>query len=563
MRIMSKRHLRLFFLAVLLISLSGGGIDPAFATVDPADEKIQGQTMSSSIPISEETIPHSQENRSGSDVMGFPEYVIGPTDELTITIWLKSQAQVMKVLVRPDGRISFLFIDDMRVAGLTPTQVDQELSKRLEGYVKSPRLDILVTGFNSKKVSLFGEIARLSTGISGPGVYPLMGKTPVLSMILSAGGYSEKADLKNVEITRMGKVYKLDLTRTLYEGDQGQNIILEGGDSIVVPALPQYQEEKLAPLKVFVLGEVMQPGAKTYKKKIRVIEAISMAGGIKKEANEAKARILRGKTEIPVDVKKILAESQSDLNFEIEDGDILYIPMLPEFEAERLYTNRVYVSGGVNKEGLYTFKKQIGVMEVVSMSGGFHRESFQNDTYIIRNGEKIPVRVNDYLASLNPELNIPVKDGDIVYVPKYNTLIVSVYGEAKSQGQYEIKGKNILLADAIARAGGYTQDAVLSDIVVLRGDIRKPTILQADFKKFFKEKDMAQNITLEEGDVVYIPRSKIASISDFMVKIAPILANIMYPGLYRDMYTTGGGMRFDTGFPLGGSQATQFPAVAP
>lgn len=548
--------------ALQLFFLEGGGL-PAFGGVDPSEEKIQEQKLSSAIPITEEAIPHDETNKAGSSVMGFPEYVIGPTDELTITLWLKSKAEIMKILVRPDGNISFLFIDDMRVAGLTPTQVDQELSRRLQGYVKNPRLDILVTGFNSKKVSLFGEIARLSTGISGPGVYPLTGKTPVLNMILSAGGYSERADLKNVEITRMGKVYKLNLSRALYEGDQTQNIILEGGDSIVVPELPQYKEEKLLPQKVFILGEVMKPGSHTYKKEIRIIEAISLAGGIKKEADEAKARILRGKTEIPVNIKKILAESQSELNIRIEDGDILYIPMLAEFEEERLFSNKAYVTGGVNKEGLYTFKKKIGVMEVVTMAGGFHRESYQNDTYIIRDGDKIPVRVNDYLVSLNPDLNIPVKDGDIVYVPKYNTRIVSVYGEAKNQGQYEIKGKNILLADAIARAGGYTTDAVLSDIVVLRGDIRKPTVIQADFKKFFKEKDLTQNITLEEGDVVYIPRSRIASISDFMTKIAPILANIMYPGLYRDMYTTGGGMRFDTGFPVGGQQATQFPVVAP
>lgn len=531
---------------------------------DPDDEKIQQEQKSPAIPITEDTIPHDEKNKAGSDALGFPEYVIGPTDELTVTLWLKSKAEITKILVRPDGRISFLFIDDMLVAGLTPTQVDNELTRKLEGYVKNPRLDIMVTMFNSKKVSLFGQIERLSTGLSGPGVYPLTRKTPLLDLVLRAGGYSEKADLKNVEITRMGKVYALDLTKTLYQGDQSQNIILEGGDSIVIPELPQFKDEKLLPQKVFVLGEVFRPGSQTYKKGIRAIEAISLAGGIKKEADEANARILRGKMEIPVNIKKILGESQSELNIAIEDNDILYVPMLPEFEEERLFSNKVFVSGGVTKEGLYTFKKQIGVMEVVTMAGGFHREAYPNDTYIIRDGEKIPVQVKDYLAGLNPELNIGVKDGDIVYIPKYNTVIVSVYGEAKTQGQYEIKGKNILLADAIARAGGYTTDAVLSDIVVLRGDIRKPTILQADFKRFFKEQDLTQNIMLEEGDVVYIPRSKIASISDFMVKIAPILSNIMYPGLYRNMYTTGGGLRFDTGFPLGGpSETTSFPQVSP
>lgn len=528
------------------------------------DSVPDAEKKSHAIPVAEETIPHNKKNRAGSNTLGFDEYVIGPTDEIMITLWLKSKGEVSKILVRPDGRISYLFIQDLMVEGLTPTQVDMELTERLKGYVKKPNLDVLVTGFNSKKVSLFGEIQRLNTGPSGPGIYPLQGKTPILDMILKAGGYSERADLKNVELTRMGKVYRIDLSRTVFLGDQSQNIILEGGDSVVVPELPQFKEEKLLPRNVFILGEVYSPGSKIFKKDIKVIEAITMAGGIKKEADEAQAKVLRGNTEIPVNIKQILGESRTDLNIDIKDGDILYVPMLPEFQEERLFSNRVYVSGGVQKVGLYKFKKKIGVLEVITMAGGFHREAYQNDTYIVRDGVKIPVKVKDYLATLDPALDRSVKDGDVVYVPKYNTVIVSVYGEAKNQGQYEIKGKSIMLSDAIARAGGYTKDAVLSDIVVMRGDIRKPTILRADFKKYFKKKDLSQNVMLEEGDVVYIPKSKIASISDFMTMVMPILSNLMYPGLYRDMYTTGGGMRFDTGFPVvGPTETTTFPSVAP
>jgi len=537
---------------------------PKVMTLANVEDRDQGKTESYAVAISEASIPHNKKNRAGSAVMGFPEYVIGPTDELTVTLMVKAKAQVTRILVRPDGRISYLFIEDLKVAGLTPTQVDMALTKALQGYVKNPRLDILVTGFNSKKVALFGEIERLSTGISGPGIYSLTGRTTILDLVLRAGGHTDKADLTRVELTRMGKVYTVDLSRALYQGDKSQDIVLEGGDSVVIPELPQYKEEKILPRKVFVLGEVFRPGGHQFKKDIRVIEAISLAGGIKKEADEAKARILRGKAEIPVNIKEILAESKTELNIKVQDGDILYVPMLPEFQAERLFSNRVYVSGGVNKEGLYTFKKNIGVMEVITMAGGFNIEGYKEDTYIIRNGKKIPANLMRYLATLDPSLNVPVRDGDIVYVPKNNRIIVSVYGEAKSQGQYEIRGRNIMLADAIARAGGYTQDAVLSDVVILRGDIRKPTVLKADFDRYFQKKDLSQNLKLEAGDVVYIPRSRIASISNFATKIAPILADLIYPGLYRDMYTTGGGLRFNTGFPVTGpTQTTQFPNIQP
>lgn len=518
------------------------------------------------IPITEDTIPHYKENQAGSSILGFPEYIIGPTDELTITLWLKTKPEISKILVQQNGKISFSFIEDLQASGLTATQVDTTLTKRLEDYVKSPRIDVLVTGYNSKKVTLIGEIERMNTGsgYSGPGTYPLTGETRLLEIILKAGGYTQKANLSGVEITRKGKVYSVDLGRAVYQGDISQNIFLEGGDTINVPTLPIFQSEKTASKKVFVLGDVNYPGRYEFKKDISAVEAIALAGGIKNEADDAATRILRGKDVIPVNIRDILHKKKTELNVQIEDADIVFVPKLDIFEEDRLTKKRFYVAGGVTYPKLYEFNKKIGVMEAVAMAGGFTPEAFMNKSFIIRNEGKLPVDFVEFLKAPEKYAGLEMLDGDVLYIPKQNIISVACFGEVGRSGQVDLKGEKVTVSDAIAEAEGYTRDAVLSDVVVLRGDMRKPNVLRADLDRFLKDKDLSQNVTLEHGDVIYVPRSKIASISHFMIQLAPILANLMYPGLYRDMYSTGGGMRFDSGFPPSNPGASvSFPQVQP
>lgn len=555
------------------------GGDPSARDKEPNREAPQQQTqqvkmdlkdfvsdeLSYATPITEKTIPHFKENLAGTTVMGYPEYIIGVSDELTITLWLKSKAEFNKVLVQQNGKISFLFVEDLQAVGLTPAQIDLALTEKLTDYVKNPRLDVLVTGYNSKRVTLTGEIARMNTGsgFSGPGTYKLTDETRLLELILRAGGYSEKADLSHIEVTRGGKVYSVDLNKTLYQGDNDQNIFLEGGDTINVPTLAIFQAEKTATKKVFVLGDVTYPGRYEFKKQISVVEAIALAGGIKNEADDAKTRILRGREVLPINVRDILYNEKTELNIPIQDTDIVFVPKLAIFEEDRLFKKRFYVTGGVTYPKFYEFTKNVGVLEAVAMAGGFTAEAYEAKAFLLREGQKVPVDFPAYLANPEKFKTLEMQDGDVLYVPKQFSISVAVLGEVIQPGQYEIKGENITVSEAIAEARGLTLDAVASDALVMQGDIRKPRVQKVNLEKFFNKQDLTQNILIKEGDVIYIPRSKIANIAHFMEKLAPILANLMYPGLYRDMYSTGGGMRFNSGYPSQSSGSTGFPQVAP
>jgi len=60
---------------------------------------------------------------------------------------------------------------------------------------------------------------------------------------------------------------------------------------------------------------------------------------------------------------------------------------------------------------------------------------------------------------------------------------------------------------------------------------------------------LQQNVGLKNNDIIYIPRSFMGDVNDVIAKVEPLLDLLLLPSTYRDLYTTGGGLRIDTGEP--------------
>lgn len=290
----------------------------------PAEEKPVEETPP-------EKVPSFEQNKVYKEISGFPDYIIGAGDLLTISMLRAGGQETVDIRVPPSGKISFSFLDNIPVVGRTTEEVTEEMAKLLEAFVKRPRITVVVKEYQSKKTFLLGEIARIE-GLpqSGPGVYPLKGKTTLLNTLISIGGHTSRADLSRVELTRGGKIYYINLYKMLTQGGEGMDIILENGDRVVVPELPTFKEEKLVTNRVYVLGEVGIPGLLEVKTDITVLEAISKAGGVKLTAAKSKSRIVRGDISnpevIPIDLKKLIDKSDLSLNVKLQNGDVIYVP---------------------------------------------------------------------------------------------------------------------------------------------------------------------------------------------------------------------------------------------
>ena len=79
------------------------------------------------------------------------------------------------------------------------------------------------------------------------------------------------------------------------------------------------------------------------------------------------------------------------------------------------------------------------------------------------------------------------------------------------------------LAGVISMAGGYTENAVLRSIKVIRGGLKKKNVISVNLAKLVKRGDMSQNIMIHEGDIVYVPRRFIASVNYLFRQILPTL----------------------------------------
>ena len=160
-----------------------------------------------------------------------PTYIIGQDDVLDISVWKEPDVS-RQVPVRPDGKISLPLLNDVQASGLTPMQLQTQLTEKLKKYFTEPQVTVIVIAINSRRVYLMGEINR-------PGAFPLVPNMTVLQAISSAGGLTQFANSSKIQILRNenGKQvpYFFNYKDVIRGVKTEQNILLKPGDSIVVP----------------------------------------------------------------------------------------------------------------------------------------------------------------------------------------------------------------------------------------------------------------------------------------------------------------------------------------
>jgi len=266
------------------------------------------------------------ENEVFTTLNGVVEYKMGPGDVLEITYWEGSTSTKEEILVRPNGKISFSFVEDVPAKGLTASQLDELLTKNLSRYVRKPRIDVIIKEFNSKIVTLLGAIAYRNVSGTGPGEYRLSGRTTLLELITKAGGAVESANLQRVNVRRKsGQSISLNLFEAIHQGDPGTDFVLDDGDVIYIPTLAKDG------YRIYVFGEVEQPGTYTFKDSdIRLADVVAEAGGPTVFATESSTKIIRGDITKPeiisADLEDLLEKGDQSQNVALIAGDIVYVP---------------------------------------------------------------------------------------------------------------------------------------------------------------------------------------------------------------------------------------------
>jgi polysaccharide export outer membrane protein len=158
------------------------------------------------------------------------EYQIGPEDVLDISVW-KNPELSRKVPVRPDGKVSLPLVNDIQAAGLTPTELRQQLTTRLAEFVPTPEVAVIVQDVQSLKVAVVGAVKT-------PGRFMLKSPATVLECIALAQGLTEFAARERIVVLRQNGSTTTRIPfnyRKIADGSDQDNFFVKPGDIIVVP----------------------------------------------------------------------------------------------------------------------------------------------------------------------------------------------------------------------------------------------------------------------------------------------------------------------------------------
>ncbi len=132
--------------------------------------------------------------------------------------------------VAADGTVDYPFAGRLSVVGLSSGEVQELITKKLQGdYLRKPQVSIIVREWNSRKVSVLGQVNK-------PGPIPYFPNMTIVDAVAAAGGFSPIADKNTVILRRevQGKV--VTQTYRVAEISQGKqaNVVVLPGDMLMI-----------------------------------------------------------------------------------------------------------------------------------------------------------------------------------------------------------------------------------------------------------------------------------------------------------------------------------------
>lgn len=162
------------------------------------------------------------------------QYLIGPGDRLNIFVWRNPELSA-QVVVRPDGKVTTSLVEDLDVAGRTPTMLAREIEDVLSTFVNSPRVTVSVGNFSgplSEQVRVIGEAAQ-------PRAVNYTEHMTLLDLMISVGGLTNFADGNDAKLIRVingeKKVFELNIDDLIRDGDIKENVDMLPGDIVIIP----------------------------------------------------------------------------------------------------------------------------------------------------------------------------------------------------------------------------------------------------------------------------------------------------------------------------------------
>lgn len=407
------------------------------------------------------------------------DYVLGPGDEIIIDIFGSSQRS-MSMKVSPDGSIAIPEEGVFQVAGMTAQKAQKKIISAIGSHYEKSEIKLTVGQTRTVVVNVLGEVVA-------PGTYTLSAFATVFNALYLSGGVTEIGTLRDVQVSRNGKVIAhIDIYDFIINGNLKGNIMLQDNDVIRVNPYMNL---------VSIEGKVRRPMFYEMKEGESLKSLLEYSGGFTGDAYRTKVRIER-KSEAGLSVHNVAEKEQN--SFMLMDGDVAVVG-----DIVQRYQNTVTVEGAVFRPGKYKMGEDVtSVKSLVEQAGGLLENAVTTRAVLHRMKENRTletqsVALDQILAGVASD--IALKNEDILYVASTSILdslrVLTIRGEVFNPGQYAFS-ENEKIEDLVIRAGGLLESASLLNVEVAR------RVTSAEDNASGKNMAKIYNLSMQNGLVI-------------------------------------------------------------
>lgn len=452
-------------------------------------------------------------------------YKLGPGDEVIVDIWGTNQTTIRQTIT-PDGFINVEGIGIVYLAGMTVKEADNYMRRQLgriysvDGEGAQSDIKLTLGAIRTITVNVMGEVVV-------PGTYSLSSFSSVYHALYRAGGFSDLGSVRNVSLMRNGKkVAEVDIYDLLVHGKPADNIVLQDGDVVLVPAYESV---------VTVSGSVKRPMKYEMRGSESLDDLITFAGGFRGDAYTSNLNVERRNGR---ELQVYTVSGDEFATFALTDGDSINVSKIIN-----RYENRLEIKGAVFRPGVYQLSDKINtVSELVAVADGLRGDAFTNRALLHREREDytlelIQVDLRGILAGTAPD--IALQKNDVLTISNVNEIrdlgYITVVGEVHNPGMFRF-ADNTTVEDIILQAGGLLESASTAKVDVSRRIKNPSTTEEADTlsQLFTFTIDGNFNVVGDEAfvlqpyDHVYVRRSPGYSAQSHV----RVQGEVIFPGAY-------------------------------
>jgi protein involved in polysaccharide export with SLBB domain len=252
--------------------------------------------------------------------------------------------------------------------------------------------------------------------------------------------------------------------------------------------------------RVFVVGEVQNPGTYYLRSVDRVTDAIQLARGLVGWGDDTRVQIRHDNNEVDtVNVSEFYVSGDLKYNPVLTGGDVVFVPPI---DLQKKY---VVIEGNVGSQGLYQVRANENLFSLLTRLKTINRRSDIENIIIMRDSEK---KVFNLLQNEAAARNEILQNGDRIIIPSIRDRVY-VKGEVLQPGPFPY------LANYMAK-----DYAGLAGMLASAKDFNKVYVIHAETGKVEK----GGNVIVDNGDIVVVPKSTRENVKDYLAIITPLIS---------------------------------------